>query len=340
MIELVSRGDKAINERYRPMKFSEVIGCEKTKAALANWMGQGEKRSKAVLLYGNSGGGKSTISRILAMGLNCETGDSVEPCLECSSCKAAMSGEAMHISEYNMSALTGKDDAEEIVKSMGNTCFTGRNRVYILDEAQGMSTSAQNLLLKTLENPPKGVYCILCTTNPEKLLKTVKSRCEQFEFKNPTTNDIKVLLANVVKQEMPEMNIEQRKEILDACLGLSYREILMKLDKFIKGGGTDSISEAFQANYFDFAKIVMTGDYNNVLQYIENLGDDFDIEASRRMLRVFFCNQIKYSLKSMELAKKYSLAFKILDKGFYTDPNPMPSYKVDLFDVCCIIKGV
>ena len=109
MIELVSRGDKAINERYRPMKFSEVIGCEKTKAALANWMGQGEKRSKAVLLYGNSGGGKSTISRILAMGLNCETGDTGEPCLECECCKEGLKSNAIFINEINCSKYTTKE---------------------------------------------------------------------------------------------------------------------------------------------------------------------------------------------------------------------------------------
>lgn len=281
--------------------------------------------------------GKSTLSRIIAMGLNCEKGDTVEPCLECPSCKAALAGEALHINEFNMSALSCKDDADNIVNGMQNACFTGRNRVYIMDEAQGMSSGSQNLLLKTLENPPEGVYIIICTTNPEKLLKTVRARCEQYEFKNPSINDIKLLLAAVVKQEMPEMNIEQRKEILDACLGLSYREILMKLDKFIKGGGTDNISEAFQANYFDFAKMVLKGDYPAVLKYIDESKDDFDIEAARRMLRVFLCNQISYSPWCAN-AIKSAQAFRIFDKGFYTDPNPMPSFKVDLFEACNLFR--
>lgn len=337
MIELVARGEKAINEKYRPMKFSEVIGCDKSKTALTKWMERGNFRSRAVLLYGESGCGKSTLSRILAMGLNCENGDTVEPCLECPSCRAAMSGEALHINEFNMSALSCKDDADNIVNSMSNACFTGRNRVFILDEVQGMSTGSQNLLLKTLENPPNGVYIILCTTNPEKLLKTVRARCEQYEFKNPNTNDIKNLLATVVKQEMPEMNIEQRKEILDACLGLSYREILMKLDKFIKGGGTDNISEAFQANYFEFAKLVLSGDYANVLKYIDESKEEFDIEAARRMLRVFLCNQIAYNPTSKK-SKNVAKAFRYFDKGFYTDPNPMPSFRVDLYEACCALR--
>lgn len=657
----------------------------------------------------------TTIARILAMGLNCEHGDSVEPCLECPSCKAAMAGEAMHIQEYNMSALTRKEDADEIINSLSDSCFTGRNKMLILDEVQGMSTSSQNLILKSLENPPPNTYLILClagetkvsttqgiksikdvkigdmvqthdgfekitnfqcngirqtykistkynsivatdnhpicvlendtlvwknvadirigdvvpiyqiintqkgvsltdsecefigrmvgdgywnknkkhynigilfnssereygekllsdcglsykgytrsnvidytihrekgtlnflekfgfseyknghktlpasvplmndnqfkmflkgwndadgqsglvrtmiinisesnhlllnglkeelhrrgyffyinkktrfienknksvgvksglyssytvtikilfddkynsvpfneklakkvvskttnrkfawmlnlklrhpeirntyiirpsmarevlderaqnalsfqkiisiekdalqevfdievenkhnfiadgflvhncTTNPEKLLKTVRNRCEQYEFKNPTYDDIKIVLGNIVKQEMPEMNISQRKEILEACRGLSYREILMKLEKFIKGGGTDSISEAFQANYFDFCKLVAYGKFREAMEYIEKNEDDFDIEAARRMMRTYFCNAMVSASKTNDVSvHKYYLMCRIFDKGFYTDPNPMPSFKMDVYEACQIM---
>ena len=338
-MDLVARGDKAINERYRPMKFSEIIGCESTKKALTKWMEQGTKRSRALLCYGTSGAGKTTIAKILAMGLNCEkNGDTVEPCLECPSCRAAMNGEAMHISEYNMSALTGKDDAEQIVLSMQNSCFTGRNRVFIMDEAQGMSVASQNLLLKTLENPPANTYIFLLTTNPEKLLKTVKNRCEQYEFKLPTANDIKTMLGTIVRQEMPSMNTEQRKEILEACIGLSYREILMKLEKFMNGGGTGSISEAFQTDYFKFAKTVMSGNFAAAIAEIDKV-ENFDIEAARRVLRTFLCNQTIYVGNNFAEAKKYHDAFRCFDKGFYTDPNPMPSFKMDVFMATNILRG-
>jgi len=337
-MSLVSRGEKAINERYRPMRFSEVIGCDKTKDALTKWMNQGEKRSRAILLHGISGGGKTTIARIMAMGLNCEHGDTVEPCLECPSCKSAISGEAMHIQEYNMSALTRKEDADEIINSLSDSCFTGRNKVLILDEVQGMSTSSQNLILKSLENPPANTYLILCTTNPEKLLKTVRNRCEQYEFKNPTYDDIKVILGSIVKQEMPEMNLNQRKEILEACRGLSYREILMKLEKFIKGGGTDSISEAFQANYFDFCKLIALGKFADAMIYIEKNEDDFDIEAARRMIRSYFCSSmVSESKANGSRTERYYRVCRIFDKGFYTDPNPMPSFKMDVYEACRVM---
>ena len=203
-----------------------------------------------------------------------------------------------------------------------------------------MSTSSQNLILKMLENPPANTYIILITTDPQKILKTIKTRCEQYEFKNPSLNDIKYLLGSVVSQEMPEMNIEQRKQILEACKGLGYREILMKLEKFIKGGGVGNIEEMFQADYMNIAKAVLTGNYQEVLRQIEKSGNDFDVEAARRLIRTFLCNQIEYSIKNgnEEKAKKMLLAFRIFDKGFYTDPNPIPSFKADLFESCMIIN--
>ena len=338
---LVPRGDKAINERYRPMTFHEVIGNQATKKALAGWMERGEKRSRALFFYGPSGCSKTTFSRILAMGLNCEHGDTVNPCCECPSCKAAMAGEAMHIKEYNMSALSTKDDADSIVNSMYDSSFTGRNNVVILDEIQGTSSGSQNLMLKMLENPPNNTYVILATTDPQKILKTIKTRCEQYEVKSPSSDDIKQMLGSVVKQEMPSMPLEQRKEILEACRGLGYREILMKLEKFIKGGGTGSIEEAFQQDFVGIAKAVVNGDYMGVLDQIDKCGDSFDIEGARRITRTWLCNQIKYSMDKGDgaTARKMLYAFRVFDKGFYTDPNPMPSFKADLFEACMIVGG-
>lgn len=284
--------------------------------------------------------GKTTTARILAMGLNCEKGDTVNPCCECPSCKAALAGEAMHITEYNMSALSKKEDADDIVNSMYNSSFTGRNNVAILDEIQGMSSGSQNLMLKMLENPPNNTYVILATTDPQKILKTVKTRCEQYEFKNPSIDDIKYLLASVVKQEMPEMNLEQRKQILEASRGLGFREILMKLEKFIKGGGTGNIEEAFQADYYGIAQAILKGNYQEVLKQIEKSGESFEVEAARRLIRTFLCNQIEYGMKNNNSnAINMLKAFRVFDKGFYTDPNPIPSFKADLFEACMIILG-
>lgn len=495
---LVARGDKAINERYRPCTFHEVIGNDKTKKSLVGWMEKGNKRSAALLLHGASGCCKTTTARILAMGLNCEQGDTVNPCCKCPSCKSALAGDAMHITEYNMSALSKKEDADEIVNSMYNSSFTGRNNIYILDEClhyntsvdclvngkvkkikighivhkkmnvdvfsynhekqiieakpivnwfknpkkevyewvfereqelgipyskkiltctdnhtvflrdtnqevqintlkkgdiirgnyfsgnfvecgyrfiekrynpkknqrghvydievadnhnyfaseinvhncQGMSNSSQNLMLKILENPPSNTYIILATTQAQKILKTVKTRCEQYEFNNPTYDDIKKMLSSVVKQEMPEMNVEQRKQILEACKGFGFREILMKLEKFIKGGGTEKIEEIFQFDYVNIAKLLISGNYLEILNQINKNENDFDVQAARRLIRTFLSNQMDYSMKNNQIDKVKSLlmAFRLFDKGFYLDPNPLPSFKADLLESCFFIN--
>lgn len=731
---LVQRGDKAINERYRPQTFHEVIGNMETKRSLAGWMERGDKRSRSILLVGSSGDGKTTIARILAMGLNCEKGDTVNPCCECPSCRSAMAGEAMHIKEYNMSALSTKDDADAIVNSLYDSSFTGRNTVAILDECmhystmidcvengkikripigrivhgkmnvnvlsynpqtglieikpvvnwfknpkkevyewvfdrvqepnmhparkvltctenhtvflsdtneevqigslkkgdiirgnivssmnndthfsaiveskrhavitkearqfilgtllgdcgigrysensharihgihckkqefyalekvrilgdiaashgeiendgykkvdgtkkmaykfnsksrfeldefynlfnredykideilsqlddigvavwymddgslsnnttlnlstydfseeendkiidffkrkyniefkklfskkiqkyslyccgenknkfinlvapfvlkefqykcgkiavgdglrsinpiifnpiqegnyveckyrfvekrinpkknerghvydievadnhnyfasginvhncQGMSVGSQNLMLKMLENPPKNTYIILATTDPQKILKTVKTRCETYEFREPSTDNIKQMLGSVVKQELPSMPIEQRNQILEACRGLGYREILMKLEKFIKGGGAGSIDEAFQPEFASLAKSIMRGDLKGCMSEMDKYDDTVDANSAKRVIRVFACNQIKYSYEKGDVAgMKRSLAvFRIFDDGFYADPKPIPSLKADVIEACMIMSGM
>ena len=339
---LVQRGDKAINERYRPQTFHEIIGNMETKRSLAGWMERGDKRSRSILLVGSSGDGKTTTARILAMGLNCEKGDTVNPCCECPSCKVAMAGEAMHIKEYNMSALSTKDDADAIVNSLYDSSFTGRNTVAILDEIQGMSVGSQNLMLKMLENPPKNTYIILATTDPQKIIKTIKTRCETYEFRDPGTDNIKQMLGSVVKQELPSMPLEQRNQILEACRGLGYREILMKLEKFIKGGGTGSIDEAFQPEFASLAKSVMRGDLKGCMTEMERYDDTVDANSAKRVIRVFACNQIKYSYeKGDATGMKRSLAvFRIFDDGFYADPKPIPSLKADVIESCMIMAGM
>ncbi len=339
---LVSRGKEPINIRYRPRTFHEFIGNTSTKTALAEWMKRGENRSRSLMFTGEPGDGKTTMARILAAGLNCECGDTVNPCCECPSCKDAMSKQALHIKEYNMSELSKKDDADGILKEVWNTIPTGRNTVIILDEIQGMSNSSQNLLLKMLEEPPEDTYFILATTDPQKILKTVRSRCNLYQFKNPTPNEVAQLLGSVVDKEMPSMSKEMRVQIFNACkTGWGFRDILNKLDKFIMGGGVDKIEDAFQQENVEIAKAIIAGNYGAVLKQIEKAGDDFEIEDARRTARSWLCNQIKFSMDrgKADEAKKMLAAFRVFDKGFYTDPNPLPSFMADLFEACLITGG-
>lgn len=339
-MSLVRRGNEQIIERYRPRRFSEVVGCEAVKKSLTKWMEQGESRSKAILLYGSSGCGKSTISRILAMGLNCErNGDTVEPCLECDSCKEALAGKALHIHDLNIGSVGTKEEIDNIVNQMYETPLTGRNNVWLLDESQMLTTAAQNLLLKPLENPPSNNYVIFCTTNPEKLIKTLQNRCEKYEFKNPKKTEISEILKEVTEQENIVMTSEQKIAFFDYVQGMSYREILTALNQF-SNGGIESLSEIGSEkaiNYWELCRTVESGDFNKCMSII-NGNDNLDCEAFRRMMRVYLTQKLEktgFSKKSLD----YSEVFKIFDKGFFVDPNPLPTVKFMIFEACVIFNG-
>ena len=338
-MSLVRRGEVQIIERYRPRKFSEVVGCEATKKSLTKWMEQGESRSKALMLWGASGGGKSTISRILAMGLNCEKGDTVEPCLECDSCKEALSGRALHIHDLNIGSVGTKDEIDNIVNQMYETSLTGRNNVWLLDEAHMLTASSMNLLLKPIENPPPKTYIIFATTNPEKIIKTLQNRCEKYEFKNPKKTEIADMLRDVVSQEKIEMTTEQKQAFFEYVQGMSYREILTALNQF-SNGGIDSLSEIGtekSINYWDLCRVVETGEFDKCMSII-NGNDNIDCEAFRRMMRVYLTQKLeKTGLNKKSL--DYVDVFKIFDKGYFVDPNPLPTLKFMIFEACVIFKG-
>ena len=338
-MSIVKRGDVSIIERYRPRKFSQVLGCDSVKKSLTRWMEQGKSRSHNLILCGASGCGKSTISRILAMGLNCEKGDTVEPCLECPSCKEAMANRALHIRDLNIGSLGTKDEVEKIVDEMYETSLTGRNNVFLLDQAHMLTASSMNLLLKPMENPPLNTYLIFCTTEPQKLIKTLQSRCEKYEFKNPKKDEIKVLLGDLVRQENIEISSQQKTVLFDYVQGMSYREILTTFNQFVNGG-IDSLTEIGSEksiNYWELCGIVERGDFNKFIEIV-NGNDNIDCEAFRRMMRVYLTQK----LEKNGLTKKsldYADVFKIFDCGFFTDPNPLPTLKFMVFNACVIFNG-
>ncbi len=150
------------------------------------------------------------------------------------------------------------------------------------------------------------------------------------------------MLGSVVKHEMPSMPLDDRKKILEACKGLGFRGILMKLEKFIKGGGTGSIEDEFQPEFSALAKALMRGDMKECMSQLEHYDEHVDANAAKRVLRVFASNQIKYCYERGDLngAKKALAVFRIFDDGFYADPKPIPSLKADVFEACLLMNGM
>ena len=199
---------------YRPNNFSEVFGQNHIKITLQNEIAN-QKLAQAYLFCGPRAVGKTTLARILAKAVNCtgrKASDS-EPCNKCASCLSISNGSNFDVVEIDAASNTGVDNVREnIIASARVASSSSKFRVFIIDEVHMLSISAWNALLKTLEEPPKNVIFILCTTEIHKVPATIVSRCERYDFKRISVADIVNKLQNIVSQE--KVDIEH--EVLEA----------------------------------------------------------------------------------------------------------------------------
>lgn len=332
-MSLVRRGNDEICKRYRPKRLSEVIGHEPVVKSLGEALVMGDSRPKAYLFYGERGSGKTTLARILSLALNCDKGDIPEPCLECNNCKMAIEGNAFHITELNMAQLNKKEDADAIVEEMHLTTFTGRNKIYIFDEAQQLTNAAQNLLLKNLEEPPPYTYIFLCTTEPKKLLKTIVSRCEKYELKLPTLKDKKQILRDVFVAEKWTMSKEDGEKVVEALENATFREILIVADQVMRGGlEVLSNIEGNDPETFKICQLLMKSDFNGIVKVIQGM-DNVEAEGIRLMVLSYLGKALMTKGYCHEGAKIVD-AIEHLTDPFY-EARPQPRLLACLFKACC-----
>jgi len=175
--------------KYRPQCIEEIVGQEHIKKALANAI-EMKRISHAYLFTGPRGTGKTSTARIFAKSLNCAKGISVSPCNECENCKNITNSIPIDVIEIDAASNRSVNDAEEIIQNVAMAPVHSRYKIYIIDEVHMLTPTAFNALLKTLEEPPENVIFILATTEVHKVLDTIKSRCQRFDFKRITTSDI------------------------------------------------------------------------------------------------------------------------------------------------------
>lgn len=250
---------QVLARKWRPAKFAELVGQEHVKAALINGL-TNQRLHHAYLFTGTRGVGKTTIARIFAKSLNCETGISAEPCGKCGTCLDVDAGRFVDLIEIDAASRTKVGDTREILDNVQYAPTRGRYKVYLIDEVHMLSRHSFNALLKTLEEPPEHVKFLLATTDPQKLPVTILSRCLQFNLQALSIKQISEQLVRIMQAE--QLPFEQ--------------EALELLAKYAKGSMRDGLSLTDQA-------IAQSGQ-NVTLDVVQHMMGTVDISWSQNIL--------------------------------------------------------
>jgi DNA polymerase-3 subunit gamma/tau len=236
---------RVLARKYRPAAFDALIGQEAVVTTLANAIAR-NRLAQAWLLTGVRGVGKTSTARIIAKALNCigpdgTGGPTVEPCGVCSNCVAIAQGQHIDVIEMDAASNTSVDDAREIIESVRYAPAQARYKVYIIDEAHMLSKNAWNALLKTLEEPPPHVKFVFATTDVQKLLPTILSRCQRFDLKRIPAEMLAAHFGKVAEAEGVEAEAEALALIARAAEG-SVRDGLSMLDQAIALAGAGAVT--------------------------------------------------------------------------------------------------
>ncbi|ENM5833597.1 DNA polymerase III subunit gamma/tau [Vibrio metoecus] len=224
----------ALARKWRPTRFSEVVGQTHVLTALENALAQ-NRLHHAYLFSGTRGVGKTTIGRLFAKGLNCETGITATPCGECATCKEIDQGRFVDLLEIDAASRTKVEDTRELLDNVQYKPARGRFKVYLIDEVHMLSRHSFNALLKTLEEPPEYVKFLLATTDPQKLPVTILSRCLQFHLKPINVENIQQQLDKVLHAEQITSDSKALNLLAHAADG-SMRDALSLTDQAIALG--------------------------------------------------------------------------------------------------------
>ena len=255
--------------KWRPKRFAELVGQEHVVRALTNALETGRVHH-AFLFTGTRGVGKTTIARIFAKSLNCERGSGADPCGECETCLAIDSGRYIDLLEIDAASNTGVDNVRELIENAQYMPSRGRYKVYLIDEVHMLSKQAFNALLKTLEEPPEHVKFLFATTDPEKLLVTVLSRCLQFNLKRLDIEQIQGQIAKILIAENIDADDDAIHQMAVAADG-SLRDGLSLLDQAIAYCGSGAAVGRLDSA--TIATMLGTVDRSRVQALLSALGD-------------------------------------------------------------------
>ena len=268
---------QSLYRKYRPQGPSEVLGQDHVIRALSGAVREG-RLAHAFLLCGPRGTGKTSTARILAKMVNCESGPTPEPCGSCDQCVAVRDGQHLDVVEIDAASHGGVDDARDLREKAPTAPVQGREKVYIIDEAQRLSREAFDALLKVFEEPPVGVRFVLATTEPHKMPATIVGRCQRFDFRRVPVEAVAEHLERIAKDEGMSLTREAAHAIARQTEG-SVRDALSLLDQAsVLGAGeigedvvTSLIGSGRSDVQYALGDAVAVGDAKGVFELVSRL---------------------------------------------------------------------
>ncbi|MGH2695079.1 MAG: DNA polymerase III subunit gamma/tau [Actinomycetota bacterium] len=266
----------SLYRKYRPQTFSEILGQSHVSTTLANAVDEG-RVAHAYLLTGPRGTGKTSTARILAKALNCEEGPTSKPCGKCESCRAIAQGSSLDVIEMDAASHSKVEETREILTGVPLATAGGRRKVYVIDEVHMLTTQSFNALLKTLEEPPEHVVFVLATTEAHKVLPTIVSRTQRFDFRRVPVEEIEIHLAGVAKNESVDIEPDALGVIARHADG-SVRDALSALDQLASLGGPVTAEDADRLlgerrteALFELFDAIASGDVGSVFRGVNSL---------------------------------------------------------------------
>lgn len=308
--------------KYRPQKIVDlditVVRDSLTKIA------ESDEIPHALLFAGSKGTGKTSTARILAKVINCTERKTFEPCNKCDACVSITNGTNMDVIEMDAASNRGIDDVRVLRDAVKLAPTGSKAKVYIIDEAHMLTTEASNALLKTLEEPPSHVYFILATTNPEKLIETIRSRTTLVQFTKATVDEVKRSLQRIIKSEKINIKDESLEKIIKIAKG-SFRDAVKLLEQYSK-------DETFleNQNIFDaekFATIVLAKDADKALSEVTTAIKN-GVSAENITMELLTVLQVKLlDEKSDDLIKIIGLILSVQE---YNKVSPIEELPLEL----------
>src|SRR6201997_924674 len=295
---------QVLARKYRPQKFSEVIGQEHVTRTLKNAIEQG-RTAHGYIFSGHRGIGKTTVARILAMALNCRSSDKpvAEPCGVCDSCTEIRAGNSVDVIEIDAATNRGIDEIRELREAARYRPARDRFKIYILDEAHQITDAAFNALLKTLEEPPGHVVFMLATTQPEDIPQTIRSRCQHFSFRAVRFEEIMGQLRDLLGREKLEADEDALALLAEAGDG-SMRDALSILDQAIASSTGRLTAEAVR----QLVGAAPSGVLEEVMQAVSRSGSEEVLRLADKLISegqnpTHFARQLVRFLRNAVVAK-------------------------------------